>query len=97
MPLVFDADVADHPDALPVERLGRGGMQAEVVDATPPPHRRLPVGLGVAVDGHDVQLGVRADADDRHRLPGVLPVWAGGTDLGVEDLGVEPAEARDVV
>ena len=54
--------------------------------------RGLPVGLGVALDHEDVQLGVRADADDDHRLVTVLPVVAGWSDLGVEDLGIEPAQ-----
>jgi hypothetical protein len=45
----------------------------------------------------DVQLGVRADADDGHRLVTVLPVVAGWSDLGVEDLGIKPAQPGGVL
>ena len=56
----------------------------------------MPVGLGVALDHEDVQLGVRADADDGHRLGTVVPVVTGWSDLGVEDLGIEPAQPGGV-
>jgi hypothetical protein len=72
-------------------------LQAEVVDAAAAPRRRLPVALGVALDDEDVQLGVRADADDGHRLVTVLPVVAGWSDLGVEDLGIKPAQPGGVL
>ena len=74
-----------------------GGLEAEVVDAPAAPHRGLPIRLGVALDREDVDLGVRADADDRHGLAGLLAVRTGRTDLGVEHLGVEAAEPGDVL
>jgi len=63
----------------------------------PRPPWGLPVGLGVALDHQDVQPGVRADADDGYRLVTVVPVLAGWSDLGVEDLGIEPAQPGGVL
>src|SRR5262249_36807324 len=54
----------DQPVPDLVERVERGGLQPEVVDAAPAEHRRLAVGFGVSLDLEDVQFGGRADAEE---------------------------------
>ena len=87
----------DEPLADGVERLDRSGVQGQVVDAAPPEHRYLVVGLGVAFHLEDVELGVRADVDDReaHAWPARLVTVA--PDGGVEHLSVEGMEPFAVV
>ena len=66
-----------------------------MVDAPPAPHRRLPVGLGVAVDHEHVQLGGGADVDYGHGLPGT--VGARRPDGCVEHPLVERAQPGNVL
>jgi hypothetical protein len=53
--------------------------------------------FGVALDGDDVQFGVRADADHRHRFSGLVAVGPGGPDVGVENPGVERFQAFGIL
>lgn len=75
----------------------RGGLQADMIDASPSSHGCLALRFGVAFDHEDVQLGVRADADDGHRFVSVVAVGACGSDVGVEHVGVEPAQAGSIL
>src|SRR5581483_8274644 len=78
--------------ALPdgVERLLGRRLQSEVVDAAPPEHGRLALGLGVIHHLEHVELGGRPDVHERqaHAL-GLRPVVEHG---GVEHVPVEGVE-----
>ncbi len=68
-----------------------------MVDPAPAEHRRLAIGLGVAVDLEDVELGVRADVDDRQVHRTRLGIGRAQVDDRLEDLLVEAVEPRRIV
>ena len=78
------------------EVLEAGRVQADVVEPAPTEHRRLVVGLVVAVDLEDVQLGGRTDVDHGHARPAgeLLAVELHG---GPEHVDVERLEPVGVV
>src|SRR5207244_5129699 len=78
-----------------VERLLGDGLEAEMVDPPPPEHRRLAVGLGVALDLEDVQLPAGPDVDEREAHARLL--FDVARDRGVEHLLVEAVQALAVV
>ncbi len=79
-----------------LERLDRLGLERHVVDPAAAEHRRLPIGLGVALDLEHVELGERPDVD--HRQPGTgVRTGVDLPDPGLEHLSVELGQAIGVV